>query len=427
MSVKNPQQKSLFESFVRKESFSGLLLVFIAVSAFVIANSRWADLYQSWKSVEIAVKVGNWVSLDQDLLHWVNDGLMGLFFLLVGLEIKRELITGELKDRRAAALPILAALGGMVVPALIFVAVNWGRESVHGWAIPMATDIAFALGVMALLGKRVPLGLKVFLTALAIVDDLGAVLVIALFYSGDIHVGALLAALACLVVAYLYGRYVGRSLWFYLVIGGVLWFFMHESGIHATVAGVLLAFTVPMRRAMRPREVKEAIAKMFQDDEFEHEEVELDHLEKLIDKAQSPLHELEHSLEPWVAFAIMPVFAFFNAGFTVSPEASLFAPVSFGAFLGLVVGKAVGVVGACRIGVRMGWAALPKGVGWAAISGTGLLAGIGFTMSLFIATLAFGGGSGLDQAKMGVLSASVFSAIVGLIFLSRSLPKVPED
>ena len=426
MSVKNRQEMSLFESFVRKESFSGLLLVFIAIIAFAAANSPLAGLYQSWKKLEIVVQIGSWVSLEHSLLHWINDGLMGLFFLFVGLEIKRELITGELKDRRAAALPILAAVGGMVVPALIFVVINWGQETLRGWAIPMATDIAFALGVMALLGKRVPLGLKVFLTALAIVDDLGAVLVIALFYSGEIHVGALLAALFILVVAYLYGRYVGRSLWFYIVIGGVLWFFMHDSGIHATVAGVLLAFTVPMRRAMKPREVKEAIAKMFQDEEFEHEEVELDQLEGLIDRAQSPLHELEHSLEPWVAFAIMPVFAFFNAGFTLSPEASLLVPVSLGAFLGLVVGKAVGVAGACWIGVRLGWASLPKGVGWAAIFGTGLLAGIGFTMSLFIATLAFGSGLGLDQAKLGVLSASVFAAVIGLLILSRSLPKDPE-
>ena len=426
MAVKNRQEMSLFESFVRKESFSGLLLVFIAVVAFAIANSPLAGLYTSWKKLEIVVRIGGFVDLQHSLLHWINDGLMGLFFLFVGLEIKRELITGELKDRRAAALPILAAVGGMVVPALIYVAINWGQESVRGWAVPMATDIAFALGVMALLGKRVPLGLKVFLTALAIVDDLGAVLVIALFYSGEIHVAALLTALTLLVVAYLYGRYIGRSLWFYMIIGGVLWYFMHESGIHATVAGVLLAFTVPMRRAMRPRDVKGAIAKMFQDDEFEHEEVELDQLENLIDKAQSPLHELEHSLEPWVAFAIMPIFAFFNAGFTLSPEASLFVPVSLGAFLGLVVGKAVGVVGACWLGVRAGWASLPNGVGWLAILGTALLAGIGFTMSLFIATLGFGSGLLLDQAKLGVLSASVFAAVLGLIVLSRSLPKTPS-
>ncbi|MCB1033176.1 MAG: Na+/H+ antiporter NhaA, partial [Acidobacteria bacterium] len=375
---------------------------------------------------KLTVELGGY-GIDKPLLLWINDGLMALFFLLVGLEIKRELITGELKDRRAAALPILAAVGGMVVPALIFALVNWGQETIHGWAVPMATDIAFALGVMALLGKRVPLGLKVFLTALAIVDDLGAVLVIALFYSGKIHVGSLLIALGILGVAYLYGRYLGRSLWVFIVIGAVLWYFMHESGIHATVAGVLLAFTVPMRRAMRPREVKARIAKMFEDGEFEHEEVELDELEKLIDKAQSPLHELEHTLEPFVAFFIMPVFAFFNAGFTLSPEASLWLPISLGAFLGLVVGKLVGVVGACWVGIRAGWATLPRGVGWPAIAGTGLLAGIGFTMSLFIATLAFGEGGALDQAKLGVLSASVVAAVAGLVILSRSLPAAEKQ
>ena len=405
-----------FQTFFRSESAGGVILIAAAVVAFLWANSPFAPSYQALKEAPFGIGLGGW-GLEKPLLLWVNDGLMALFFLLVGLEIKRELLVGELKEPRAAALPIAAAVGGMAVPAGIYVALNWGGEGMSGWAIPMATDIAFALGVMALLGKRVPLGLKVALTALAIVDDLGAVLVIALFYTANLKPGYLGLALALWVAALLYGRLGGRRLTVFAVLGIVLWYGMLKSGVHATVAGVLLAFTLPMSRRLEPGEVKRHLADLFRGGDFEEQEVELEHLEDLVEGAQSPLHELEHSLLPWSAFFIMPVFALFNAGFRLSPEASFAAPVTLGAFLGLVLGKPLGVVLFSWLAVASGRAALPGGVGWTAVTGMGLLAGIGFTMSLFIAALGFPDPVLLDQAKLGVLSASVAAAVVGLVAL----------
>lgn len=405
-----------FQTFFRSESAGGVILIAAAVVAFLWANSPLAPSYQALKEAPFGFGLGGW-GLEKPLILWVNDGLMALFFLLVGLEIKRELLVGELEDPRAAALPIAAAVGGMVVPAGIYVALNWGGEGMPGWAVPMATDIAFALGVMALLGKRVPLGLKVALTALAIVDDLGAVLVIALFYTANLKLGYLALALAVWVAAVLYGRFGGRKLTVFGMLGVVLWYCMLKSGVHATVAGVLLAFTIPMRRHLEPGQVKERLAALFRGEDFETQEVELEHLENLVEAAQSPLHELEHSLLPWSAFFIMPIFALFNAGFQVSPEASFAAPVTLGAFLGLVLGKPLGVMLFSWLAVATGRATLPAGVGWTAVAGMGLLAGIGFTMSLFIAALGFPDPGLLDQAKLGVLSASVTAAVVGLLAL----------
>jgi len=412
---------SPFQSFARSESAGGILLILAALVAFLWANSGVAASYQALKDLPFGVEAGDW-GLTKPLLLWVNDGLMAIFFLLVGLEIKREFRVGELADRRAALLPMAAAVGGMVVPAVIYAVVNHGGllgdgAGSHGWGIPMATDIAFALGVMALLGKRVPLGLKVFLTALAIADDLGAVLVIALFYTAELKLPLLLAALGVWVATVAYGVVGGRKIPVFLLFGVVLWYLMLKSGIHATVAGVLLAMAIPMRRELEVGDVRSKLANLLHGREFERQEVELEHIEDLVDRARSPLHTLEHALQPWVAFAIMPVFALFNAGFALSADASLMAPVALGAFLGLVVGKPLGVVLASWLAVRSGAAALPKGVGWTAMWGTGLLAGIGFTMSLFIAALGLGGGALLDQAKLGVLSASVVAAVVGLVML----------
>ncbi|MCB1054276.1 MAG: Na+/H+ antiporter NhaA, partial [Acidobacteria bacterium] len=334
----------------------------------------------------------------------------------------RELLVGELSDRRAAALPFFAALGGMVVPALLYKLVAGGGEPAQGWGIPMATDIAFALGIMALLGSRVPVALKVFLTALAIVDDLGAVLVIALFYTDHLAVGPLVMSGVLWLAALAYARSGGQKLRVFLILGVVMWYFMLKSGVHATVAGVLLAMAVPLQRQMTPAEIKRRLSEMFRKPGFEHEEVELERLQKLVEKAQSPLHELEHMLEPWVAYAIMPVFALFNAGFALAGDAALSAPVSLGAFLGLLVGKPVGILATAWMAVKLKLAALPAGVGWRVVFGTGLLAGIGFTMSLFIAALGFGDGALLDQAKLGVLSASVAAAFLGLGMLAWSLP-----
>ncbi len=426
MVAKQKQLLSPFQDFVRKESFGGILLVVCAAIGFAWANSPWRESYEAMKSATFGFDLEGVFSFQKDLVHWVNDGLMAIFFLLVGLEIKRELAVGELKDRRAAALPIVAAVGGMVVPALLFAAFNSGSEAIHGWAIPTATDIAFALGILALLGDRVPLGLKVFLTALAIVDDLGAVLIIALFYSHGLDLGLLAVSLGVWGVVCVYSLRGGRRLRVFLLLGIVMWYFMLQSGVHASVAGVLLALTVPRRRRMRPRAVKKEIASLFQSESFEKEEVELEHLERLIHRAHSPLHELEHSLAPWVAFLIMPIFAIFNAGFHLEGS-SLLSNVALGAFVGLVLGKLVGVLGASWLAVRIGVANLPRGVGWSAMTGTSLLAGIGFTMSLFIGTLAFNGSPLLDEAKLGVLFGSVVAALVGLAMLYRVLPAKAVD
>ncbi len=404
---------SPFQSFVRSESAGGILLIVAAAVAFAWANSPWAAGYEALKSTYFTVELGG-QGLSKPLILWVNDGLMALFFLLVGLEIKRELLVGELSSPKAAALPIFAAVGGMVVPAGVYALLQGGGPGLDGWGVPMATDIAFALGILSLLGPRVPLALKVFLTALAIVDDLGAVLVIALFYTADLSLGSLAVSILAWGAVLLYGMLGGRKIPIFLTLGLVVWFFMLKSGVHATVAGVLLAFAVPLQRDLEPRELGKELGRMFQDRDFERQVVEVEHLEGLVDQAHSPLHNLEHGLLPWSAFFIMPVFALFNAGFTVSPEASLTAPVALGAFLGLLVGKPIGVALFSWLAVATGRAVLPAGVGWGAILGTGLLAGIGFTMSLFIGALAFGDAPALlDQAKMGVLSASVVAAAVG--------------
>jgi len=407
---------SPFQTFFQSESSGGILLIVAAVVAFAWASSPLAPSYEALKSARFGVGLGGW-GLEKPLLLWVNDGLMALFFLLVGLEIKRELLAGELKEPRAAALPIAAALGGIVVPAAIYVALNWGGDGMPGWAVPMATDIAFALGIMALLGKRVPLGLKVALTALAIVDDLGAVLVIALFYTAKLEATYLAAAVALWILALLYGRLGGRRLSVFGLLGVILWYCTLKSGIHATVAGVLLAFAIPMRRELEPSEVKRRMAELFRSEDFEKQEVEMEHVETLVRRSQSPLHELEHSLHPWSAFFIMPIFALFNAGFQLSPDASFAAPVTLGAFVGLVLGKPLGILLFSWLAVKSGQATLPTGVGWTAMVGMGLLAGIGFTMSLFIAALGFPEAELLDQAKLGVLSASVTAAVVGLVVL----------
>ncbi|HEX2252882.1 MAG TPA: Na+/H+ antiporter NhaA [Thermoanaerobaculia bacterium] len=403
---------SPFQSFVRSESASGVLLLVAAVVAVLWANSPWRGLYEAMKALPMGFELADF-RLVKPLLLWVNDGLMAVFFLYVGLEIKREVLVGELADRRAAALPAAAALGGMVVPALLYVLAAGGGPAAAGWGVPMATDIAFALGVLSLLGNRVPLALKVFLTALAIVDDLGAVLVIALFYTAEVAVGALVGSLALWVVLLLYGRSGGRRFFVFLPLGLLLWLLMLKSGVHATVAGVLIAVTVPMGRALEPRELTSRLRGKFRGGDFEDQEIEIQQLERWTHQMRSPLHETEHDLQPWVAYCIMPVFALFNAGFPLGGEASLAAPVALGAILGLVVGKPVGILAFSWLAVRLGIAAVPPSVGWRQLAGAGALAGIGFTMSLFIGALAFGEGPLLDQAKLGVMAASVVSAVVG--------------
>jgi NhaA family Na+:H+ antiporter len=412
------------QELIRTESASGVILIAAALVAFAWANSPFASRYFAILEIEVRVGFGAW-ALAKPLILWVNDLLMAVFFFLVGLEIKREILVGELAGWRRASLPIAGALGGMLVPALIYLAFNFDTPAVRGWGVPMATDIAFALGVLALLGDRVTLALKVFLLALAIVDDLGAVLVIAAFYTESVNVGALLLSFLLWGTALAYGRAGGARPLAFALLGLVMWYFMLQSGVHATIAGVLMALAVPLRHQLSPQELQQELRPLMgQAGNFEQVEVVMQHLEDVLAKAHSPLHDMEHSLAPYVAFVIMPVFAFFNAGVALAgSEAGLITAVSIGAFLGLLIGKPIGVAGFAWIAVKCGLTRLPEGANWPGMIGIGLLAGIGFTMSLFIANLAFGPTAQLDQAKVGVLAASVVAALIGLAFLSRALPR----
>ncbi len=405
------------EQFLQSEAKGGLILFACAVIAIIIANSPLAGSYFALKEVPIALNVGDW-ELGKTLSSWVKDLLMAFFFLLVGLEIKREILQGELSNARHAVLTIVAALGGMLVPALIYFVLNRGTNGISGWGIPMATDIAFALGVLSLLGKRVPIGLKVFLTAFAIVDDLGAILVIAFFYSSSLNLTALLIAGAFFALAFILGRLRIESLFVYLVVGALMWYFTLQSGISPTVAAVLLAVTIPMTQ--RPLSAKVKILANEATVDPEQRAAELRHIEAETEEAQSPLHRLEHHLHPWAAYFILPVFAFMNAG--VALAGAQFGIVALGAFLGLLVGKPLGIFLICVLAVQLKIAALPEGVNWLMILGAGFLGGIGFTMSLFVAGLAFPNSPELlDQAKLGVLSSSVVSAVIGLMMVSRAL------
>ena len=414
---------SPIQDFIRTESASGVVLIGAALIAFAWANSPWAQHYFAILEIPFGVGFGSW-GLEKPLILWVNDLLMAVFFFLVGLEIKRECMVGELAGWQKASLPVAGALGGMILPALIYVAFNPSEPAVRGWGVPMATDIAFALGILALLGDRVSLGLKVFLLALAIVDDLGAVLVIALFYTYDLNTGALALSFLFWAGALAYGRFGGGKAAVFALIGLVMWYFMLKSGVHATIAGVLMALAVPLRHQLSPQQLQQELRPLSaREGSFEQVEVVIEHLEEVLDRAHSPLHSMEHALAPWTAFLIMPVFAFFNAGLPLGgSETGLISAISIGAFLGLLLGKPIGIVGFVAIAVKTGLTRLPQGTTWLGLTGVGLLAGIGFTMSLFIASLAFPDAATLNQAKIGVLCASVIAALLGLAFLHRALP-----
>ena len=418
-----------FQEFARKQSSGGILLIVATAVALAWANSPWGESYAALWHTRLTVGVGDF-SISKDLTHWINDGLMAVFFLVVGLEIKREVLVGELSSARNAALPIAAALGGAVVPALIYLAINAGTEGSAGWGIPMATDIAFALGVLALLGDKAPVALKVFLTALAIVDDIVAVLVIALFYTSEVSWGALgvgAAFLAALVVANLIG--VGRTL-VYALLGVGLWLCFLLSGVHATIAGVLLALTVPAISFINPgafldrsRYVLDRFEQAGEKGENvlsnEERQAALRALNHAAYKLEPPLHELEHALHPWVVFAIMPLFAFANAGVQLGGGVgdALTSPVTVGIVAGLVVGKQLGITLFAWLAVKSGLSELPRGVGWRHVYGAGWLAGIGFTMSLFISDLAFSNGELVEAAKLGILAASLVAGAVGWTIL----------
>jgi NhaA family Na+:H+ antiporter len=420
----------MFERFVHSEASGSVVLLLSTLTALVWANSPAAESYFALAETKISVAWGG-STFALSLQHWVNDALMAVFFFVVGLEIKRELVVGQLSSLRRAVLPGMAALGGMLVPAGLYALLNAGSEGGRGWGVPMATDIAFALGALALLGERVPLGLKVFLTALAIADDLGAVLVIAVFYTAEIRWGALALTVVFLGLLFLANRLRVRRSELYVVLALGVWAGVLASGVHATVAGILVALLVPVRARRGPEAflaTTEACLAELREAGLTPESMlaRRSQLDAIVDLHQAagdmrpPGLTLEEELHPIVAFLILPLFAFFNAGVAVGGEGRgvLGGGVGLGIVLGLVVGKQVGITLFGWIAVKTGWAALPDGVTWGQIYGGACLAGIGFTMSLFVSELAFGPGALLDEAKLGVLLASLVSAVWGFAFLS---------
>ncbi len=422
---------SLFQDFARLESSGGVVMMACAAVALIWANSPWAETYFDLWQVKLTLGVGEW-ALSKPLLKWINDGLMALFFFIVGLEIKRELLAGELASPRRAALPIAAALGGMLAPALIYTAFNAGGAGAAGWGIPMATDIAFSLGVLALLGRRAPLGVKVFLTALAIVDDIGAVLVIALFYTAQVSWASLAVAALILLILLALNRLGVKGTLPYAVLGIGLWLAFLYSGVHATVAGVLLAMTIPAHSAIVDRQAfMQAIRRALElyeqaccDGEengfaTSNRQAAAQALEAASAYAESPLQRLEHALHPWVTYLILPLFALANAGVNLSGEIgpALLSPVGMGIIAGLVIGKTTGISFFSWLAVRLKLAQIPEGVHWRHLLGTAMLAGIGFTMSLFIANLAFGNSEALTAAKISIIAASLLAGVLGWLVL----------
>ena len=376
-----------FKWFFKLEAASGLVLLFAAIIALIISNSNYSDIYFSTLNKYLFIGI-NQFGLKLSVIHWINDALMAIFFFFVTLEIKREFLQGELSDFKQALLPIIAAVGGMVVPALIYVFINLGdSQTLRGWAIPSATDIAFSLGVLSLLGRRVPLSLKVFLTALAIIDDLGAIVIIAFFYSGDLSIKYLTLMLSAFVILILINKFNIKKILPYLIVGIFLWDFTHNSGIHATIAGVLLAITIPHRK---------------KENDF------------------SLLLKTEHSISPYVAFGIMPLFAFANAGVSLDglSLSSLLDKVPLGIVLGLFVGKQLGVFLFSYVSIKLKIAKMPNNSNWFNLYGVGILTGIGFTMSLFVGNLAFVENlQYIDGVKIGVLTGSLLSTLCGYFLI----------
>ena len=383
---------SRIQAFMKLEASAGLILMGIALLAMLAANSVLAPIYNGFLSTNIRVGIGAF-EISKPALLWINDGLMAIFFFLVGLEIKREVLAGELSSFDKAALPVIAAIGGMAVPGLFFAVLNWGTpENLKGWAIPTATDIAFALGILALLGSRVPVALKVFLLAVAIIDDLGAIVIIAVFYTSELSTNALTLSMLGFAFAVALNRMGVQRTAPYLIVGVFMWIFVLKSGVHATLAGVLIALTVPLKKK---------------------------------DGDKALLYQLEHALHPWVAFLILPVFAFANAGVSLVglSVADLMQPLTLGIAAGLFLGKQLGVLGATWIGVKSGLARLPEGVSWRHVYGVACLTGVGFTMSLFIGSLAFGDDDTMNAVRLGVVAGSVLSGLLGFAVLRAAAPR----
>ena len=424
-----------FEEFLHAQTTTGLILIVMTIIALVLANTSLYETYAHFFHINIDFNVGSW-ALSHSLHHWINDGLMAIFFFLIGLEIKREITAGELSNLKVAILPILAAIGGMVFPALIYTSLNYGTVGSAGWGIPMATDIAFAISALVLLGKRVPTALVTFLVALAIVDDLGAVIVIALFYTDTINMMALGLAGLMFAVMLVFNRLGIHMLLPYFIVGLSMWFFMLESGVHATIAGVLAALAIPST----PKRVPSTLTKKAKDllDEYEkypvnenyqiHEEQKriLSEIKHKIYEVETPAARLEHNLHLPVALIIIPIFALANAGIKIdfsSIGTTIVEPVSLGIILGLIFGKVIGIFGVSYVAVKLKIAQLPKDSSMSQVFGVAFLGGIGFTMSIFVADLAFVNNPELIlQAKIGILSASLFSALFGYLWL-RTISK----
>jgi len=383
------------------DTAGGVLLIVAAAMAMIVANSPLAPYYNMLIEIPVVISVGSF-EISKPLLLWINDGLMALFFLAVGLELKRELIEGELSEPKKIILPLLGAIGGMVVPALIYIAFNYQDPvAMNGWAIPTATDIAFALGVLMLLGKRVPVALKLFLVSLAIFDDIGAIVIIALFYSSDISFTSLLVSSVVILSLYVMNKRGTTAITSYAILGLILWVAILKSGVHATLAGVILAFFIPLKTSKKDEVVR------------------------------SPLKQLERDLDRSVTFFILPLFAFTNASVILSNVtfASLLHPIPLGITLGLFVGKQVGIFSFCYIGVKLGIAHLPQGINWKLLYGISLIAGIGFTMSLFIASLSFEktGVNLLFDERIGILTGSILSGVSGYFILRSALKKHEKE
>jgi NhaA family Na+:H+ antiporter len=416
-----------FQKFVQIESFSGILLLLTTIIALVWANSSFGDIYAQLWQYDIGIVTDSF-EFKKPLILWINDGLMAIFFFLIGLEIKRELMIGELNSMKKIAFPLVGALGGMLVPVIFFLVLNQNPETTKGWGIPMATDIAFSLAVLNVLGKRVPLSLKIFLTAFAIVDDIGAVLVIALFYSGSINMTLLLIAIAMLAFLYVLSFKGFYSKFMMFFFGIIIWFLFLKSGIHPTVAGILLAFSVPIRQKIDTSTFLEQLETVYKDikkasilqkpilsiEQIEH----IDDLEDWTGKFQSPLQHLEHNLHGWVAYFIIPIFALANAGVLIDSSAYLDTALITNIIICLVLGKGIGIASLVMLTKKLKWIEVPDDISVKQIIGVSFLAGIGFTMAIFIASLAFSTTPEfIDSAKIGILIGSFISAIIGYLIL----------
>ncbi|MEA3383084.1 MAG: Na+/H+ antiporter NhaA [Campylobacterota bacterium] len=425
-----------FEHFLHAQTTTGLVLMCMTVLALVLANSPLSETYAHFFHMKIDLNIGSW-ALSHSLHHWINDGLMGIFFFIIGLEIKREILAGELSNIKVAILPILAAVGGMVFPALIYLSINSGGAGAVGWGIPMATDIAFAISALVLLGKRVPAALVTFLVALAIVDDLGAVLVIALFYTETINVMALSLAGVAFFIMIAFNRFGIHMILPYFIVGLLMWFFMLESGVHATIAGVVAALAIPSKPKRTP--VTFADDTKYLIDEYEKYPVATDHvmhekqkaillnIKDKIDSVGTPAAKLEHDLHLPVALIVIPLFALANAGISIdfsSMGATIVEPVSLGIIAGLIFGKVIGIFGVSWLAIKLKIAKLPQNSTMSQIFGVAFLGGIGFTMSIFVADLAFIGDAELIfQAKVGILAASLFAGFFGYFWLKMASKK----